>query len=132
MAQRPVLVTLVGLLNILLGTLLFFFGLISIVGVTFLALWKEPENAWAFFTTFGLTMIVGIVEIIIGTGMLKGYRIMWYLGMIFAVIDIVVSALNVFSDQNAGIGGLVLTVIIEGIIVYYLTRPGVKKFFNIE
>ncbi len=97
MGDRPILVTILGVLYILVG-------LVSLLA-------------------FPVGIISAIVCIVIGYGMLKGWKIMWYLGVIFAVIGIIVSIPGIF----AGVG--IVTLIIEIIILYYLFRPNVKSFF---
>ena len=69
----------------------------------------------------GAIAVFGLIYIVIALGFFKGWKLWWYLGVIFAILGI--------------IGGLLMfpvgliTVIIELIILWYLFRDNVKAFF---
>lgn len=69
----------------------------------------------------GAYIVLGIIYIIISLGFLKGWKLWWYLGVIFTVIEII---LELFSLP----GGIVV-IIIDVIILWYLFRPNVKAYF---
>lgn len=114
-ANRPLLITLIGVLYALLGIAMLALGAITFMGG---ATSGEIEIG---ATGGGAIAVVGLIYIIIALGFFKGWKLWWYLGVIFAIIGI--------------IGGLLMfpvgliTVIIELIILWYLFRDNVKAFF---
>ena len=64
---------------------------------------------------------------IIGIGMWLGWRIMWYIGVVVNVLELLLALATVIFGNFAAL----ITVIINGLIIYYLFRPGVKAFFSI-
>jgi len=113
--KRPLFVTIIGLLFLLVGLLALIFGIAVAAGYNF------GEDS--IKTAFGAIGIVfAVIYAVVGYGMLKGWKIMWYLGVIFAVIGVIVGILAF----PVGILALIISIV----ILYYLFRPGVKQFFN--
>ena len=71
--------------------------------------------------------VIGLIVLVIAGGLWNGWRIMWYLGMIFSVVVILASIIALLTTGGFSIGTLVINLI----IVFYLTRDGVKEFFGI-
>jgi hypothetical protein len=69
---------------------------------------------------------IGIVSFIVAYGLLKGMRWAWTVTVVLSIISI---ALNAISIATGNIGGIV-SIIISGIILYYLYRPHVKAYFG--
>jgi hypothetical protein len=69
---------------------------------------------------------IGIISFIVAYGLLKGMRWAWTLTVVISIISIV---LNAISIATGNIGGIV-SIIISGIILYYLYRPHVKVYFG--
>ena len=69
---------------------------------------------------------IGIVSFIVAYGLLKGMGWAWTLTVVLSIISI---ALNAISIATGNIGGIV-SIIISGIILYYLYRPHVKTYFG--
>ena len=74
----------------------------------------------------GVLIAIGIVSFIVAYGLLKGMRWAWTVTVVLSIISI---ALNAISIATGNIGGIV-SIIISGIILYYLYRPHVKAFFG--
>ena len=114
-ASRPLLITIIGALYALLGIVLLALGALTFAGG---ALGGEAAVGAA---GGGAIAVFGLIYIVIALGFLKGWKLWWYLGVIFAILGI--------------IGGLLMfpvgliTVIIELIILWYLFRDNVKAFF---
>ena len=117
-SQRPLLVTLIAILYLVVGFLTVVGGAVILLagGST-----GDAETLALTSLAGGPSIIVGLISVIIGYGFLKGWKLWWYLGIIFAVIGIILSILSI----PAGI----ITLIIEIIILWYLFRPNVKSFF---
>ncbi len=63
---------------------------------------------------------------VIGYGFLKGWRIFWILGVVFSILGIIAS---LASFVFLGLIGIV-PLLVDALILYYLTRPKVKTFFK--
>ena len=75
----------------------------------------------------GAVLIVGIITLVIAGGFWNGWRIMWYLGVIFTALNIIMCVVSLFM----GGFNMIIMLIIALIIMYYLFRPNVKEFFGI-
>ncbi|MFQ6085260.1 MAG: hypothetical protein ACE5OY_03220 [Candidatus Bathyarchaeia archaeon] len=70
----------------------------------------------------GLSIIVGAFNLVLAWGLWIGASWAWLLALIFAGLGILQGLFNF----PAGL----LTVLINAVIIYYLTRPHVKGFFG--
>ena len=71
-------------------------------------------------------LVLGLASLVIGWGFWTGKGWAWFLGMLFALIGILTSLVSVALGTAGSIVGLLL----NAVIVYYLTRPHVKFFFG--
>jgi hypothetical protein len=90
-----------------------------------------PMVAQTLFGGFGIAIgavlvAIAIVSFIVAYGLLKGKGWAWTVTVILSIISIV---LNAISIATGNIGGIV-SIIISGIILYYLYRPHVKAYFG--
>jgi len=69
-------------------------------------------------------MIIGVINFIIAYGFWNGRGWAWTLGLIFSVLSIIIGIISL----PGGIPGI----IIYALVLYYLTRPYVKRFFGKE
>jgi len=77
-------------------------------------------------------IIIGIIYLIIAGGFWNGWKIMWYLGLIFTLISLIMEIVSLVNSGFAGIGvSVIIPIVIDLVILYYLFRPGVKQFFGI-
>lgn len=108
--HRPLGVTIIAILLILGGLLWLVSGLILLiilVGIVFLAL--------------------GIAYLVMAYGLLKGRGWAWTISLILSAIGIVA---GIYYITQNNIGGAIVSLIINGVIIYYLYRPNVKAFFG--
>ncbi len=115
MASRPLLITIIGALYALLGIVMLALGALTFAGGA------VGGEAAAGAVGGGTIAVIGLIYIIIALGFLKGWKLWWYLGVIFAILGII-GGLLMFPV------GLV-AVIIDIIILWYLFRDNVKAFF---
>jgi hypothetical protein len=100
----------------------------------------------------GSVMIaIGIVSFIVAYGLLKGMRWAWTVTIVLSIISIVLSVIAIAAVHALvwlGLGiilppgaiidpspppppfGAIISIIISGIIIYYLYRPNVKAYFG--
>jgi hypothetical protein len=69
-------------------------------------------------------MVVGIIDFLVAYGYWKGRGWAWTVGFVFAVLGLMLGLISLP-------GGMV-RILLDGLIVYYLTRPYVKRFFKKE
>ena len=74
-------------------------------------------------------IVVAIIAMLIGYGLLKGWKIMWYLGDIFGILGLIGGVIMLVTVAGFITG--IISIIINLLILYYLFRPGVKAFFGI-
>jgi hypothetical protein len=120
MSERPLGVTIIGILWIIGGLLAIFAGIISGAILSFVGL-------GGLGAAIGIVaFIIGIVYLILGVGCFMAWPWVWTVGVIFSAISILIGIMNLFS-QGAG---ALLGIIIAAIILYYLFQPQVKAYFG--
>ena len=127
--SRPVGITILAILEILIGTV----GLLaSLAIIGFSALFSTLPRVGSLLGTFGLiigavVLFFSIIWFATGTGFLHGRGWSWTLGMVFSVLSLLgaIGALTI-GLITGGVGGLVFW----GLMLYYLTRTHVKAFFG--
>ena len=124
--HRPTGVTIIAALEILLGLVSLSGGLLVLlaagfagfVGLTFIAALALVASA--------VLLILGLVALGVGVGMWMGRGWAWTLGIVFSIIG----ALTALFTLLLGSSGSVVGLLINLLILYYLTRPEVKGFFG--
>jgi uncharacterized membrane protein (DUF2068 family) len=108
--RRPLGVTIIAILLILGGLIWLVSGLILLiilVGIVFLAL--------------------GIAYLVMAYGLLKGRGWAWTISLILSGIGVIAGIYHIAQNN---LGGGIVSIIINGVIIYYLYRPNVKAFFG--
>jgi len=70
----------------------------------------------------GIMTVIGLVSFAVAYGYLNGLGWAWGLGLVVAVIGIVLGL--------PSLPGSIISILLEVLIIYYLTRPHVKRFFG--
>ena len=146
--RRPTGVTILGVLSILAGI----GGLIVgglLIGVSFiigtlvtsadinsqLAASGYPGLAGVvtaaqlgtFLLVFGIVILVlGILYLLTGVGFFGGKGWAWTLGLVVSVIGLIFGIIQIAFGSY----GSLFSVVIDVLLLYYLTRPHVKSFFG--
>jgi hypothetical protein len=77
---------------------------------------------------FGAVLVaIAIVSFVVAYGLLKGKGWAWTVSIILSIISIVWNAITLVTAANYG---GIISIIISGIILYYLFRPHVKAYFG--
>jgi hypothetical protein len=74
----------------------------------------------------GVLLGIAIVSFVVAYGLLKGLGWAWTVTVILSIISIVLNAISIAAGNIASI----ISIIISGIILYYLYRPHVKAYFG--
>jgi hypothetical protein len=69
---------------------------------------------------------MAIVSFVVAYGLLKGLGWAWTVTVILSIISIVLNAISIAAGNISSI----ISIIISGIILYYLYRPHVKAYFG--
>ena len=146
MAERPILITIIGALTALVAIILLIAGVICLISSTFHMNFvndiaktiydslqtKNPPSLqditnYISLETGIILVIVGFIYAIIAFGFLNGWSIVWYLGVIIYAISAISCIVMMFTTGAMSIVLLVISLV----ILYYLFRPKVKEFFEI-
>jgi hypothetical protein len=120
MSERPLGVTIIGILWILSGLLWFVAAFIGGAVLAFLGL-------GALGAIVGVILfIIGIINILLGIGSFKGWSWVWVIGVIFMVINLLFGLVSLVTSPGTGI----ITIVIAAIVLWYLFQPQVKSFFG--
>jgi len=129
--ERPTGVTILAALQVLAGLIFCVFGalLLAVAGLLGLV-GVSPEIP--FFPLFlggvvvgvvgGIMLIIGIASFAVAYGYLNGRGWAWTLGLVIAALGLLMGILSL----PEGVVGL----LVDALIIYYLTRPHVKRFFG--
>ena len=106
---RPLGVTIISILT-------------AIGGIVFLA-----SGAVLLVVGIGIILLaLGIAYFVMAYGLWTGKRWAWTITLILSVIGIIVAIASIV----AGNVGAIISIIIHGVVIYYLYRPNVKAFFG--
>jgi len=151
MSNRPFVVTIVGALNIILGALVLIGAIALFVlgtqDVNSLFSGKELEDilktlsdanlSWSTVMNIAavLLLIPAIIDIVVGYGLLQGWKIMWWIGVIINGLCVIGAlaalVMMAMSGMWGGLAANLIGLIINGVILWYLMRPNVKAFFGV-
>jgi len=125
--ERPFGVTILAVLAIIeaLGC----FGMAALVGALFAMIEASVPEASGMFAGIGLIVtaiaaIVGLIYLLIAWGLWTGQGWAWIVTLIFTILGLIGSVIALIAI--VGIVPLVINIL----MLYYLTRPHVKAFFG--
>jgi uncharacterized membrane protein (UPF0136 family) len=75
----------------------------------------------------GILIAIGIFSFVVAYGLLKGKSWAWTLTVVLSIISIVV---DIIAIVTTGSFFNIISLVISGIILYYLYRPHVKAYFG--
>ncbi|MDF3032829.1 MAG: hypothetical protein K0R91_663 [Nitrososphaeraceae archaeon] len=112
--HRPLGVTIIAILT-------------AIGGIVFLVSGISGIVAGGVSVGIGIIfLILGIAYLVITYGLWKGKRWAWTVTLILSVIGIILAIASI----AVGNVGAIVSIIIHGVVIYYLYRPNVKAFFG--
>jgi hypothetical protein len=121
-ADRPLLISIIAILNLLAGIFLLIAGIVIALGVVSMSE-GDIDIGLAGSALGAVVAFIGVISLLIGYGFWQGWKFIWYLSLILWIIEII-GGILMFPI------GLVWTIIYI-ILVWYLFRPNVKAFFGI-
>ena len=119
MTERPLGVTILGILWIIIGLLALLGGLgVAVVGTLL---------AGIFGLIIGFVLvIIGIIDLALGIGCFKAWPWVWTIGVILSILNIVIGLVSLLTSG----AGALISIIIAVVILYYLYQPQVKAYFG--
>ena len=129
--QRPTGVTIMAVLQVLAGLVFFGLGALMMALAGFVGMAGVIPDIPVFPAFLGgvvlgiigaIMLVVGILSFVVAYGYWNGRGWAWTLGIVLTVISLV---LDLLSLPEGGLG-----LIINALIIYYLTRPYVKRWFG--
>jgi hypothetical protein len=124
--QRPLGVTILAVLAAILGVLGIFAGLV-LVGLSS-ATADLALGLGGFVAILGLiTIVLSVLDLVLAYGLwgLKPWA--WMLGIVLEIVGIV---LNILEFRSASASSTVVSIVIAGVIIYYLYQPHVRRAFG--
>jgi len=130
--QRPLGITIIGIVGILFGCLALLAGLaVTVFGIAFIpALADYGAILGAFGGVIGVVGIVivfaAVVELIVCWGLLSRKYWAWMVALILEVLGILGSLGTLLGAPMAALPGLV----IGAVVIWYLLQPHVRAWFE--
>ena len=138
--NRPLGVTILAILEVLVGILMLFlsFGMFLVSAIindeTFLTQIDVEVSQMLLDLGPMVLAIIGVVFLILAIltfvlawGFLKGKKWAWWLGIILAVLQIISGVVSIFTSGFSGI----ISTLIPVLILIYLIQPSVKNWFGV-
>jgi hypothetical protein len=135
--KRPLGVTILGILFILLALLYFLggLGLVAVGGlseVDFSELFGNISSTYVMILG-AIILLVGIFYLLIGVGCLKGWGWVWTLAVVFTIIGLILTVAQAIIYADLSTNSLInlgINILISLIILWYLFRQNVKAWFG--
>ena len=75
-------------------------------------------------------LVVSVVELALAYGFWTLKPWAWQWGIVLAVVQIVIALLGAVGIFSGGVQGAVISIVIGGIIIYYLNKPDIRSAFG--
>ena len=129
--NRPLGVTIVAILMIISGVISLVGGSLGLIGgIALSVVANDPEfdifAAGVVAISSVIIIALGIASLVIAWGLFIGKGWAWLITIIIAIISIIFSIAGTASGQLYSI----VTLVIYGVIVYYMYHPEVKSYFG--
>ena len=128
--HRPTGITVISILMIIGGLVLLFTGIAPLVIGPLISIDSDySTSSLGFLITIGglALVILGIASLIVSWGLLKGKRWARTITLIISFIAIIFAIISLVSSGELT---HVISIIIYGIIIYYMFTDKVKLFFG--
>jgi len=120
MSERPLGVSVLGVLWIFIAFIWFVAAILG--GAVLVGLGYPGLGAIAGVVLF----CIAIVDLLLGVGCFRGWGIIWTVGVLMMVVNIIFGIMMLFSAWIYG----VLSIIVSAIILWYFFQPQVKEYFG--
>ena len=130
--KRPLGVTILAILSILLGLLAIVsgFGGIGVFSELFWTFmdWRIISSELEVLALLGvLSIIVGILSLPAGYGLLKGKKWAWTLAIVLGILGVIRNLVEL-ALENVDVGTVIISIVIIVLVIAYLMKPSTKAF----
>ncbi len=128
--QRPTGITIIAVLMIIGGLVLLFTGITPLFLGSLISIDSDSSTSeLGFLIAIGGLVLVGlgIASLVVSWGLLKGKRWARTITLIISIIAIIFAVISLASSQDLI---HIISVIIYGIIIYYMFTDKVNLFFG--
>jgi hypothetical protein len=127
MNQRPTGVTILAVLAFIGGA----FGILGSLALLGLGFAFAGASVGGLSFIFGIVLLaLSILELYIGWGFWNLKRSAWSLGLVVFGASLIIQFIEVILGYSA-ISSFIISLVIYGIVLYYLLTPGVKAAFGV-
>lgn len=133
---RPTGVTIIAVLMVIAGVVMIIAGISALAVAPFLPMAIPSQDLPTGLSASilggmavgsGAVMLaLGIAGLVISYGLFKGRGWAWTAAVVLSIIGIVMSVVAIVTGNF----GSIVSLIINGVILYYLYRPHVKAYFG--
>jgi hypothetical protein len=126
--SRPIGIAILAVLDIVVGVILLLagLGLAAAGSSSMLATYGYGSLSGLVTILGGFFLLVGLLAVLVGWGFWTGKGWAWTLAVVLYVLGLLLSLLSLVS----GIIPSIVSVLIEGLILWYLWRPNVRAYFR--
>lgn len=124
--RRPLGVTIVAILMIVNGIILMAGGAFGVSTAGILGAEVGGLLVGGIMAISSVVIALGIASLVIAWGLITGKGWAWVVTVILSIISIIMSIISIV----AGNFGSIISLIINGVILYYMYRPDVKSYFG--
>lgn len=134
--RRPTGVTIIAVLMAIAGIVMIIAGISAVAVAPFLPAAFPSQNLPTGFSTAMLgglavgsgafMLVLGVAGLVISYGLFKGRAWAWTAAVVLSIIGVVMSVVAIVTGNF----GSIVSLIINGVILYYLYRPHVKAYFG--
>jgi hypothetical protein len=137
-----ILIIISGVLSLLLGIGLVVIGPFLMNGLqttsSNLGSQIEPQILGIIFLVFGaIWLALGVANLVMAYGLLKGMGWAWtisiivlFIGIVIDIVSLSITSVGVFSNTRSNLLGNIVGICISAFIVYYLYRRHAKAYFG--
>jgi hypothetical protein len=119
--HRPLGVTIIAILTAIGGIVFLVSGIAGVIAAPFVSDFGGVSAGIGI-----ILLVIGIAFLVVTYGLWKGMRWAWTITWILSVIGIIMAIASI----AVGNVGAIVSIIIHGVVIYYLYRPNVKAFFG--
>ena len=130
MSSRPILISIIALLTMIVGILTLIGGVTLAFASEQLLIDSGITDSLGTVHMLGyISLILGLVMFIVGYLLWTGKRIAWFLAVALFLINIGMAIFNIIT--GASVSSYIITIAVAAIVLFYLFTPKVKAFYSV-
>ena len=124
--QRPTGVTIIAVLAIIVGILSLLGGLLVVAASAFVGAIASPVGGAVLVALGSFLVLIGLIFLVAAYGFWKGTKWGWWVGIIATALSLIGSVVSLATGNFTS----VVSLLIDLLLLYYLTRAHVKAWFH--